>query len=158
LDQPFELDIKQIKPALKDWLEKSGPKEKRVFIGGNYRNIAILNLICKTVEEINFIPVMALNFPESSKHNYEKLIHDLSIEMLMQCSYAVFEVTFSNGHLMEIERAKDFDRLKTILVYQIKKHGNRPTITNMLMTDKFVKKGYRNFTELAIEIHNFLCS
>ena len=158
LDQPFEANIEQIKPALEDWLEKRGPKEKRVFIGGNYRNIAILNWICTMIQDIKFIPVMALNFPETSKPTYEKLIHDISIEMLRKCSYAIFEVTFSNGHLMEIERAKDFPQLKTILVYQIKKHEERPTITSMLMTNKFLKKGYRNFTELTIEINQFLSS
>ena len=101
---------------------------------------------------------MALNFPQTIKPNYEKLIHDISIEILGKCSFAVFEVTFSNGHLMEIERAKDFTGLKTILVYQIKKRGERPTITSMLMTDKLIKKGYRNFTELTVEINKFLSS
>jgi len=157
LDQPIEVTLNQVKPALGEWLKEKGPKEKRVFIGGNYRNIAILNYIDKVVGDINFVPIMAINFPETSKPTYEKLIHDISIEMLRKCSFAIFEVTFSDGHLMEIERAKDFTNLKTILVYQIKKRGERPTVTSMLMTNKFEKKGYRNFTELTVEINYFLC-
>ena len=157
LDQPIEVTLNQVKPALGEWLKEKGPKEKRVFIGGNYRNIAILNYIDKVVGDINFVPIMAINFPETSKPAYEKLIHDISIEMLRKCSFAIFEVTFSDGHLMEIERAKDFTNLKTILVYQIKKRGERPTVTSMLMTNKFEKKGYRNFTELTVEINYFLC-
>jgi len=156
LDQPVEVTLSQVKPALDEWLKEKGPKQNRVFIGGNYRNIAILNYIDKVVGDINFVPIMAINFPETSKPAYAKLIHDISIEMLRECSFAIFEVTFPNGHLMEIERAKDFTNLKTILVYQIKKHGESPTVTSMLMTNRFEKKGYRNFTELTVEINSFL--
>ena len=77
------------------------------------------------------------------------------LEVLKECSYAIFEVTFSNGHLMEIERTKDFN-LKPILVYQIPKHGKKPTVTSMLLTSNFTKKGYRNFDELRIIINSFL--
>jgi hypothetical protein len=156
LEQPPELSLKQIKPALHEWLNKKGPKEKRVFVGGNYRNIAILNFINKVVSDIDFVPIMAIHFPETSKQSYEKMIHDASIEMLSECSFAIFEVTFSNGHLMEIERVKDFPNLKTILVYQTTKHGAKPIITSMLMSKAFKKKGYRNFTELTAEINSFL--
>ena len=98
---------------------------------------------------------MPINFPEISKQSHENWIHDISIEVLQEYSHAIFEVTFSNGHLMEIERAKDF-KLKTILIYQTTKHGVKPTVTGMLLTTNYEKKGYRNFDELRPIIKSFL--
>jgi len=57
---------------------------------------------------------------------------------------------------MEIERAKDFPNLKTVLVYQTTKHEAKPIVTSMLLSKDYTKKGYRNFTELTIEIYKFL--
>ncbi|HVP93538.1 MAG TPA: hypothetical protein VMS94_07360, partial [Acidobacteriota bacterium] len=106
----------------------------------------------------DFFPVLANNFkPQNVNEDaYETLIHDISMEMLKECSYAIFEVTISNGHLMEIERAKDFEDLKVILVYQIRERGRKPTITRMLMAKEFEKKDYRNFSQLTVVIQSFL--
>lgn len=155
LEKPINVTITQIKPAIEEWLEKCGQKEQRVFIGGNYQNIAILRLIEQIVRNFDFVPIMPINFPETSA-SHEKLIHDKSMEILRGCSFAIFEVTISNGHLMEIERAKDFRDLKTILVYQVSEHGEKPTVTRMLMTDRLEKKGYRNFDEIRTIIKSFL--
>jgi hypothetical protein len=156
LEQPTELTYKQVKPLVEKWLEEKGSNEKRVFIGGNYRNIALLRCIKRIVEDFMFVPVMPIELTETSKPEYEQFIHDVSMEILGECSFAIFEVTFSNGHLMEIERANDYEHLKKILVYQITQSGEKPTVTGMLMTNKFKKLGYRNLTELSTEIKSFL--
>ena len=156
LEKPIEVTFAQVKPVIEEWLKQNGAKEKRVFIGGNYRNIAVLRFIEQVVRDFDFVPIMPINLPETSKPTYKKLIHDISLEMLRECSFAIFEVTISDGHLMEIERAKDFTNLKTILVYQTTKREERPTVTTMLMTTKFEKEGYRNFNELTTKINSFL--
>jgi hypothetical protein len=77
--------------------------------------------------------------------------------MLMQkCRYAIFEITVTNGHLMEIERAKDFKNLKVILVYQAMDPARPPSITRMLMTTSFEKFGYTNFIQLVSVLDSFL--
>ena len=90
------------------------------------------------------------------KSPYDKHIHDTSIMLLKECSYAIFEITVSNGHLMEIERAKDFQDLKVILVYQSIDPTSRPSITRMLMTTSYEKSGYTNFVQLVTLLNNFL--
>jgi len=156
LEKPSDITFDQIEPVIQEMLKKNRPKKKRVFIGGNYRNIAVLRLIRQIVKDLDFVPIMPIDLPETSNPEYETFIHDISLKLLGECAFAIFEVTFSNGHLMEIERAKDFTHLNTILVYQIQKRGEKPTVTSMLMTKKFEKIGYRNFTELTSDINDFL--
>jgi hypothetical protein len=154
--KPIEITIKQVRGAIDAWLERKGEIEKRVFVGGNYRNIALLRHIEKIVQDFDFVPIMPIEMPETSDESYEKLIHDISIEMLQKCSYAIFEVTISDGHLMEIERARDFKHLKTMLAFQAVKQQSSITVTRMLMAKDFKKVAYRNFSELATAIRDFL--
>jgi hypothetical protein len=149
-----EVTIKQIRPTIIAWLDEKGNKEKRVFVGGNYRNIALLRYIANKVEDFDYVSVMPLDLPEKSK--IPNLIHDTSIETLKGCSYAIFEVSISNGHLMEIERARDFKHLEVILVYQLIKNTDKPTITRMALTEDFKRESYRNFSELIAIIRDFL--
>jgi len=155
LREPTDITFKQLQTGIQEWLKECGAKEIRVFVGGNYRNIAVLRLIKQIVRNFDFIPIMPIDFPATSEASHKDWIHDISMEVLKECSYAIFEVTFSNGHLMEIERVKDF-RIKPILVYQISEHGDNPTVTSMLLTKDFTKEGYRNFDELRIKINSFL--
>jgi hypothetical protein len=154
--KPIEITIDQVRKDIDDWLEKKGKIEKRVFVGGNYKNIALLRHIEKIVQDFDFVPIMPIEMPETSAPSHEKLIHDMSIEMLQRCSYAIFEVTISNGHLMEIERARDFKHLKTMLAFQAVKQEDRLTVTKMLMSKDFGKVAYRNLSELATAIRAFL--
>lgn len=127
--KPIEITIDQVRNAIDDWLKKKGGIEKRVFVGGNYKNIALLRHIEKIVQDFDFVPIMPIEMPETSDASHEKLIHDMSIEMLQKCSYAIFEVTISDGHLMEIERAKDFKHLKTMLAFQAVKQEDHLSVT-----------------------------
>jgi len=150
------LTIETLKPLIQDQLEKLGPKEKRVFVGGSYKNMAVLRYIGKVIEEKGFKPVIPVDLPKVSADDYDHLIHDVSIEYLKGCTYAIFDVSITNGHLMEIERARDDAHLKVLLTYQRTSANRIPTITQMVMTAGFRKAGYNNFTEMTIEIGKFL--
>jgi len=151
------ITIDQLKPLIEDQLEKRGPKEKRVFVGGSYKNIALLRYIAYQIENFDdFKAVLPIDLPKLSAETYDHLTHDVSIEYLKGCSYAIFEVSVSNGHLMEIERANDIADLKVALFFQRTRAEDEPMITRMIMTTNFQKTGYRNFTELTIEIGRFL--
>lgn len=157
------ITIEQLKPLIEDQLEKLGPKKKRVFVGGSYKNIAVLRYIThQIVENIDdFKVVLPIDLPKLSAETYDHLTHDVSMEYLKGCSYAIFEVSVSNGHLMEIERASDMTErrvLKVFLVFQRTRTEDEPMITRMIITTNFQKRGYRNFTELTTEIGRFLGS
>jgi len=157
--QTREITMEQVRNTMDEFLEKKGKIEQRVFVGGSYKNIALLRHIASIVEDFDFVAIMPIELPATSDPAYEKFIHDVSIEMLQKCSYAIFEVTISNGHLMEIERARDFkDHLRTMLAYQTTRQEDRPMVTKMLMTRDFKKVPYRNFSELTTEIRAFLAT
>lgn len=146
--------LKEAQEVTKKCVVERGPKEKLVFIGGAYRNIAILNHISHIVDSLGFIPIIASDFDELEQ--YQDYINETSMILLENCSYAIFEITISNGHLMEIERAKDFDELEVLLVYQTLRPDNPPPITRMVMTTHFKKQSYTNFVQLGQIIGDFL--
>jgi len=154
-ENPVTID--QLKPMIQDQLRKIGPKGKRVFIGGSYRNIALLRYIAQIVENFdNFKAIIPIDLPRLSSRSYNHLIHDVSMEYLKGCSYAIFEVSVPNGHLMEIERASTIKNLKALLVFQQCKPDDKPMITRMVLTTNFQKEGYENLTQLTTKIGRFL--
>lgn len=50
VEKPIEITIEQVRPIIESHLMDK-PKEKRVFVGGNYRIIALLKEIYKTVKD-----------------------------------------------------------------------------------------------------------
>lgn len=131
-----------------------GQLEKRVFIGGNYDNVAVLRQIASMVIELGYQPIFALDFvmPRDRTREY-------SLRLLHNCSYAIFEITLGNGHIVEIERAKDYD-VDVLLVYQVvdEKSGPPPSVTQMVLSSSFAKFGYRTFGELREYVQTFLSS
>lgn len=133
-----------------------GTLENRVFIGGNYDFMAILNQIKTIVAENGFIPILAFDFnvQRNSIHNYD-------IRLLANCKYCIFEITKPEGDLMEIERAKDFQN-HILLLYQVRESLNREMpshITTMLSTLQYEfleRQGYNQTTELYGLIRNWL--
>jgi hypothetical protein len=129
-----------------------GQLERRVFIGGNYDNCAVLREIASIVQDLGYQPIIALDFdiPETEIRRYDLIL-------LHNCKYAIFEVTFSNGHLIEIERARDYD-VQTLLVYQVRDENRKPPpgATQMILTSAFPRFGYKNFTELKEYLRSFL--
>ncbi len=155
------ITIEQLRPLVEEQLKEIGPRENRVFVGGSYKNIAVLRYIAyQIVENIDSLKaVLPIDLPKLSAEPYDHLAHDLSMEYMKGCSFAIFEVSVSNGHLMEIERAVDLKKrnvLKVVLVFQKTKPGDEPYVTRMIITTDFEKRGYRNFTELTTEIGDFL--
>jgi hypothetical protein len=101
------------------------PWERRVFVGGNYKDeMYVLNEIKEFIEARRYEPVFADDFeiPEGKIHHH-------SLMLLHECSKAIFEISSEAGQLMEIERLRDYD-IKPLIVYQSK--GEPPRVTAML--------------------------
>jgi hypothetical protein len=89
------------------------PWERRVFVGGNYKEeMYVLNEIKRFVEAKGYEPVFADDFEIP-----EGMIHHHSLMLLHECSKAIFEISSEAGQLMEIERLRDYD-IKPLIVYQ----------------------------------------
>lgn len=152
--------IREIRPEIEvsltvnEILDTIGPKEKRIFIGGNHFNIVLLQHIKSIVESIDDYKAILVADLESSLNT-----HDKSIEALKGCSKAIFEISVSNGHLMEIERATDFlgiENFDLLLLYQGFKTSHEPKTTDMLKKYKEKMARYTNLNELIIKINEFL--
>jgi tetratricopeptide (TPR) repeat protein len=126
--------------------ELPGSFEKRVFIGGNYDLMPLLREIKECVNKAGFVPVLAFDIPGAPLDR----IHDFDIELLRHCKYAIFEVSVGDGHMMEIERTRDF---KTIVfaVYSVrdsKQMEPSPQVSSMLKTFDIPLIGYSRVGEL----------
>ncbi len=128
-------------------------------MGGTYRNIALLRHIGQVVRDLGFEPIIPADYPAEFS---DEEVHEASIELLMKCRWAIFEVSLPNGHMMEIERCHDLvgkGRMRVLLVWQVPKHdpeGDYPTASRMLLTGNFDKNAYCNFAELTRELAKFL--
>lgn len=130
-----------------------GVYEKRVFVGGNYLQMATLRDIYKYVKESgDFVPVLA---DEYFMEDY--MIHDETLRLLHNCKHAIFEVTYPSGQLMELERVRDFGT-NCLVLYQIKEPSDviPEQITKMLTTMKYKKQFYRDDIELKKRVKHFL--
>ena len=128
------------------------PWEKRVFIGGSYKEIAVINEIRKQVTSKGYEPVIARDFiiPQD-------LIHHHSLMLLHECKRAIFDLSQEAGQLMELERFRDYG-IKTLVVYQ--SDVGEPRITEMLKSLLYSMtielKSYKTFNELREHINAFL--
>lgn len=124
-----------------------GEWNKRVFVGGNYRDrVSTLFEIREAIKRNGFTPIMALEFKDE-----EPLIHDHSLLLLHNCKYAIFDVSKDSGYLMEVERTLDY-RTVTLLVYE-----NVPEFGVSAMMATFQKiKEFSNKEELNRLIDDFL--
>lgn len=104
------------------------------------------------VEELGYQPIIALDFdiPATEIRRYDLIL-------LHNCKYAIFEVTFGNGHIIEIDRARDYE-VQTLLVYQVRDEKRQPPpgATQMILTSAFPKFGYKTFDELRSYLPSFL--
>lgn len=132
---------------------KSGSVQKKtkVFVGGNYRNIAILRHIEKTVREFGLSPILASNFEAQESEIYLN-----AMRLLEDCGSAIFEITFDAGHLMEIERAtRLIGKTNLLLLYQQVKKDERH-YTRMLWGVNVEQVGYMHIEELPNIVKQFL--
>lgn len=146
----FEGPSKERKCSLS---EIPGKFEKRVFIGGNYDNISVLREIEAIVSDLGYQPILALEFDVPSDR-----IHDYDLLLLHNCRHSIFEVTLPDGHLMELERAKEYD-VKTLVVFQTRDGSRKPppSVSSMKMSLKDLpKQGYLDFKDLKRIVSEFL--
>lgn len=81
-----------------------GEFENRVFIGGDYESVYLLDAIIIPVLEFGFTPIIAAEF-KTDKHN----IHHHALLLLHNCKYAIFDVSSKGGQMMEAERTLDYE-------------------------------------------------
>jgi hypothetical protein len=130
-------------------------KRNNVFIGGNYKNIALLMHIADHVRERDFSPIMALDFDVAKDED----IYADAMALLQDCCGAIFEITFDAGHLMEIERAinsKLFPKENILLLFQKRKNSKDHYISKMLLGVQISPVGYMKIEELPGLINDFL--
>lgn len=145
-----------------------GAPDCRVFVGGAHRNIALLRYIAKTVKdkksitgkcELTPILVNDLSVKFSDNESYYA-----SMELLHRCKSAIFEVSISNGHMMEIERCHRIQKstgIEVLMAWQIRrrsKNVDRSIPSRMLITESFEKYPYKTLEELEKAINAFLDS
>jgi len=129
-----------------------GEWERRVFIGGNYDNMWALRQIEMIVQELGYQPIIPFDFAVP-----EDLIRNHDLMLLHNCRYAIFEVTLGNGHLMEIERTKDYEN-EVLLVYNARDEQREPppSMSSMLRTIGYEMFPYLDSKELRQIISRFL--
>jgi len=128
-------------------------REIKVFVGGSYRNIAVLRHIEKIVMECGLSPILASNFKAGKSEIYLHAMH-----LLEDCGSAVFEITFDAGHLMEIERASAsrlIDNKNILLLYQQTEQDEKHH-TRMLWDMEVGQVGYMSIDELTDKLRSFL--
>jgi len=168
-DKILILNISKPQPEIR-LLEKIGKKlsgtfQQRVFVGGSYRNIVLLRKMSDIVRDLGYEPQLVgdvLKDEIAQKKLDEEDMHGICMEITDECNYAIFEVSFSNGHMMEIEHCHSMKNegksMEVLLLWQIlyPEPKIRPPISQMLLAKKFQKKEYDNLTNLAGVIKEFL--
>ena len=80
-------------------------RDEMVFIGGNYeKDRTISSALKEVIDEIGLIPIIAEDVYEGIDPSK---IHDESLRLLHNCSFAVIDITNPAGQLMELERVRD---------------------------------------------------
>lgn len=112
-----------------------GSHNKRVFIGGNYKNIAVLRAIYEFVQKNKFQPILAANFtiPEEKENK-------TALFLLKSCKLAIFEMSTSGsgGECMELQKTKDYKNI-TLVLYQILYDDSKPDVPRMIKSMKHLK-------------------
>lgn len=126
-------------------------RETKVFVGGNYRNIAVLREIERIVMGCELSPILASNFKVVESEIYFHAMH-----LLQDCGSAIFEITFDAGHLMEIERAMNLVDKKNILLLYQQLERDEKHYTQMLWGTEVGQVGYMSIEELADNLKSFL--
>ena len=129
-----------------------GVLEDRVFIGGTFTYVSILEEIYKTVLDCGFTPIYSLDFgiPFEETRHY-------SARLVQQCRIAVFETSLDGGWFFEMEDALKYSLL-TLCVWDAYP-GILPRISAMALThDVFTRnnKSYKTIEELRSIVTKFL--
>ena len=129
-----------------------GAFKKRVFIGGSYRYIVLLEEIYKAVLDCVFTPIFAREFgiqEGTTRHSAKRLVQ--------HCKYAIFETSIDGGYFFEMEDAENYSCV-TLCLWEAS-HGIAPMISEMARTTNIFKKNnkpYRDISELRSHVYDFL--
>jgi len=130
-----------------------GTMENRVFIGGNYALMPVLREIERIIHEYNYQPVIAYDFniPKENTREY-------TLRLLNLCRVGIFEVTLSNGHLVELARTTGFPETKILQVYMAldQRKDTPKTMSVMVWQSTPPPVGYVTFDELEDIVLAFL--
>lgn len=145
--------IPEIKPERS--LDKlKSPLERRVFVGGNHRLIAILEEIKKTVAQAGYDAILADDFEMP-----EDRIHDDTLMLLQSCRLAVFDISLDNGHLMEIPKIPEYG-IHPLFVYSAMDPSKEPHVSRMLKSwlerFRFEPQPYRTIDKLCELVREYL--
>jgi Flp pilus assembly protein TadD len=136
-----------------------GPKERQVFVGGNYDFMPILHFIadcvdaCPTAQE-PFIGVLPFEYEEIP---VERTLEE-DIQDLLECRHAIFDVSDLGGQLPEMWEAKrNLDKKNIIIVYPVRKRRNVPRRgRRTILSFGLHHFGYTTLDELRTVVWRFL--
>lgn len=126
-----------------------GEWEKRVFIGGDYEAVYLLDAIIKPVLDFEFAPIIAAEFKSSPED-----IHHDALLLLHNCRYAIFDVSSKGGHMMEAERTLDYGT-ETLFVCRENESANVSAMLKSLGRNYEIHF-FKSRKELKDHIFNFL--
>jgi hypothetical protein len=125
---------------------------KRVFVGGCYRYIVLLEEIYKAVLDCGFTPIFAREFgipAGTTRHSAKRLVQ--------HCKYAIFETSMDGGYFFEMEDAENYSCV-TLCLWEASP-GGTPRISEMARTTNLFKKNnkpYGDISELRSHVRSFL--
>ena len=132
-----EKDGKNVEDIKKTLNELRNNRINIVFIGGNYNyDVIIFNSLSDTIKSINLIPIIANEIFENLKPNE---IHEESLRLLHNSSFALIDITHPAGQLMELERARDYNVIT--FVFYSSKHTSVMPLSLLKVMDKW-RLGY----------------
>lgn len=130
-----------------------GKIDRRVFIGGDYMLMPILREIKKVVIESGYQPILASDFDMPKDRTRE-----LSFRLLMQCKFAIFELTLSAGQISEMEKALTFPEIRVLPVFMAQDEERIPPreLSVMITQINPQPQGYITIDELKQKVREFL--
>lgn len=132
-----EKDVKNVEYIIEALNELRNNRKNMVFIGGNYNDdITIFNSLTDTIKSINLIPIIANEIFENLRPNE---IHEESLRLLHNSSFALIDITHPAGQLMELERARDYNVIT--FVFYSSKHTSVMPLSLLKVMDKW-RLGY----------------
>jgi tetratricopeptide (TPR) repeat protein len=145
---------------LKAYLDSGGKldslpvnKSDNIFVGGNYKNIALLKFIADSVRKCDLSSIMAID----SNVTKDEDIYADAMALLHDCGSAIFEITFDSGHLMELEEArKMIPKENILLLFQKRNETTDHYISKMLLGIQVKLAGYMKIEEIPKIVAEFL--
>jgi len=127
--------------------------QRRVFIGGQFNDIARLRDIQEEVIRLNYDPVLT-----DEVVGVDQLVHHHCLMLLHTCRFAIFEVTNNAGQLIELERARDYE-IQPLVLYSSRNREELnppPYISAMVRSAGFNIRNYRDSAQLRERIGEYL--